>query len=540
MNAPVNQAMTQATQEVGARAQALWAKRPGVLRGRSLWIVAALAVALLAWLVFKGDNNPNPYRTASVDMGAITRSVSATGTLQPVVSVSVGSTVSGPVKTVEVDFNTPVRIGQVLARIDPAPFQSKVTEMEAALSQAQAQYASANADYQRYAALNSAGFASVQLMDQQRAARQTAAAAVQSARANLDSAQTDLDRSVIRSPINGVVVDRQVNVGQSVAASFQAATLFVIAQDLSHLQANISVDEADIGDVGQGQDVAFTVDAFPDREFQGSVTQVRQQGNSDQGVVSYTVVVSADNPDHTLLPGMTANANIVIERQNNVLRVPNTALRFRPGDPDLQNQQQQLMAQNRSARQGGAGPGAGQASSAWSGRSAGAGGSGAQRAQFMLERMTTRLALTPAQQSAFQHAFTAAVQAAPPPAADATPADLRAATRRLVDGAIAAITPSLSAQQKQLLQQMRSGPQQPSPSPHNTSVVFVLRQGQSKPSPVVIQTGIADDTYARVLSGLQQGDQVVTGGGPVAKTQTPARGPFGGPGAGGGRGFRGG
>lgn len=534
MNAPVNQ-MSEMTQGVSKRAQALWKKRPGLLRGRNLWIAGAIVVAIIAWFMLKGDGNTAPYRTADVDRGAITRSVSATGTLQPVVSANVGSTVSGPVKTVEVDFNSQVTVGQVLARLDPAPFQQRVVQMQASLAQAQAQYATANADYQRYVTLNNAGFASQQLMQQQRAARDTAAAAVAGARANLASAQTDLDRSVIRSPINGVVVDRQVNVGQSVAASFQAATLFTIAQDLSHLQANITVDEADIGDVRQGQDVDFTVDAFPDREFQGTVTQVRQQGVSDQGVVSYTVVVSADNPDHTLLPGMTANANIVIERQNNVLRVPNTALRFRPNDPDLQKQQQDLLAQGRQGQQGAAaqaGGGQGQGRGQWAGRQ----GQGGGRGQMMVQRMTERLQLTPAQQTTLQNALQSAQQAAPPLGEDASPTDRRAAMRHVMDSAITALEPSLSAQQKQLLQQSRSGGQRQ--ETRNTAVVWVLRDGQTKPTPVRVETGIADDTYTLVYSGLNVGDHVVIGGGPPAKTQTaPGRSPFGGPG-GGGRGGR--
>ena len=152
----------------------------------------------------------------------------------------------------------------------------------------------------------------------------------------LPAARTDLDRATIRSPINGVVVDRQINVGQVVQSSFSAATLFTIAQDLSRLQANITVDEADIGDVREGQHVRFTVDAYPDSEFDGAVSQVRQQGVDTQGVVSYTVVVTADNPGGRLLPGMTANAEIIIEQTDNVLRLPNAAMRFRPIDPTLE------------------------------------------------------------------------------------------------------------------------------------------------------------------------------------------------------------
>lgn len=539
MNAPV---MQSETQTVRGRAQAAWAKRPGLLRGRNLWIVGGALVVLLAlWMMFKGDGNANPYRTAAVDRGSITRSVSATGTLQPVVSANVGSTVSGPVQTVEVDFNTPVRVGQVLARIDPTSFQQRVTQLQAALAQAQAQYASAAADYQRYETLNRAGFASGQLMSQQRAARDTAAAAVAGARANLASAQTDLSRTVIRSPINGVVVDKQVSVGQSVAASFQAATLFTIAQDLSHLQANISVDEADIGDVRQGQEVEFTVDAFPDRDFHGVASQVRQQGVSESGVVSYTVVVTADNPDHTLLPGMTANADIVIERQNNVLRIPTTALRFRPTDPDIAARGQALLRGQRGGAAGGAsGQSAGQRGN-WSGGQGGNGGGapGGGRGR-MLEQMTQQLQLTPAQQATLQQAMQSAMQNAAPSADGSI--DRRAMMRQARQAAIAALQPSLSAQQRQLLAQMQESAQRR--EVRNQAVVWVLRNNQ--PTPVVVSTGIADNTNTLLYSGLNEGDEVIIGGGPPAKAQNQARSPFGGPGGGrppgggGGRGLRGG
>ena len=298
-----------------------------------------------------GKSDEDPYREAAVDRGAITRVVSATGTLQPLVSANVGATVSGPVSEVLVDFNSQVRAGQVLARLDPTPFQQRIVQAQAQLAQQQAQAGRrATLTTQRYALLQQRGFASEQLMAQQRAARDTARAAVSSAAAQVATARTDLERSVIRSPIDGVVVDRQVNVGQPVAASLQAATLFVIAQDLSRLQANITVDEADIGEVNEGQAVRFTVDAFPDREFEGVVSQVRQQGVAESGVVSYTVVVEADNPGRQLLPGMTANAEIVLEQRENVLRVPNTALRFRPADPELVAQGQALMSGGRGER----------------------------------------------------------------------------------------------------------------------------------------------------------------------------------------------
>ncbi|MBC7770584.1 MAG: efflux RND transporter periplasmic adaptor subunit, partial [Phycisphaerales bacterium] len=336
-------------------AQDIWSKRPGFLRGRSLYLVGGgLAVVLAIWMVFGRGGDEEPYRTAQVDRGAITRVVSATGTLQPLVSANVGSTVSGPVQEVLVDFNSQVRAGQVLARLDPTPFQQRIVQAQASLAQAQAQAAVSNADYQRYVLLQQRGFASEQLMSQQRAARDTARAAVAQAASQVATARTDLDRSVIRSPIDGVVVDRQVNVGQPVASSLQAATLFVIAQDLSRLQANITVDEADIGEVEEGMNVRFTVDAFPDREFEGRVSQLRQQGVAESGVVSYTVVVEADNPGRQLLPGMTANAEIVLEQRENVLRLPNNAMRFRPADEDLVARGQELM-QRGGGRRGGAG-----------------------------------------------------------------------------------------------------------------------------------------------------------------------------------------
>lgn len=319
------------------KVQNLWGKRPGFLRGRSLFFVGGGAVlALLFFLSLGGQGKNQPaYRTAAVDRGAIIRVVSATGTLEPIVKANVGSTVSGPVQDVLADFNSQVRAGQVLARLDPAPFEQRVVQSQANLAQQQAQLAATEADYQRYTVLQQRGFASEQLMSQQRAARDGARAAVAQSAAALATARTDLGRSVIRSPIDGVVVDRQINVGQPVAASLQAATLFVIAQDLARLQANITVDEADIGGVREGMPVRFTVDAFADRNFEGVVSQVRQQGVSQSGVVSYTVVVRADNPNRELLPGMTANADILLEQRDDRLRMPNAALRFRPHDPRL-------------------------------------------------------------------------------------------------------------------------------------------------------------------------------------------------------------
>lgn len=515
--------------ELKQKAMELWSKRPGFLRGRSLFISggAAALVLIVGWSLMNGKSDADPYRTAAVDRGAITRVVSATGTLQPLVSANVGATVSGPVSEVLVDFNSQVRAGQVLARLDPTPFQQRIVQAQAQLAQQQAQLAVAQSDYQRYALLQQRGFASEQLMAQQRAARDTARAAVASAAAQVATARTDLDRSVIRSPIDGVVVDRQVNVGQPVAASLQAATLFVIAQDLSRLQANITVDEADIGEVNEGQVVRFTVDAFPDREFEGVVSQLRQQGVAESGVVSYTVVVEADNPGRQLLPGMTANAEIVLEQRENVLRVANTALRFRPADPELVAQGQALMSGGgeRPTRSGEAvAQERGQRGQGGDGRRAG-GGQGRGR---VVAQLTESLQLNEQQRAAAQTAFENAM--ATMPARGQGGGDRRAAMRRMRDQVIQAIEPTLTAQQRELLTQVRSGAG-PRQEVRTQAVVWVLRN--NKPAPVLVEIGVADNGYTLLHSGLNEGDEVIIGGGPRAEENSSS--PFGG-GSGGGAG----
>lgn len=517
--------------QLRAKAMELWSKRPGLLRGRNLFLVGGgLLVALVLWNVFGGKGDEEPYRTAQVDRGAITRVVSATGTLQPLVSANVGSTVSGPVQSVSVDFNSQVRAGQELARLDPTPFQQRIVQAQAQLAQAQAQAAVANSDYQRYVLLQQRGFASEQLMAQQRAARDTARAAVASASAQVATARTDLERSVIRSPIAGVVVDRQVNVGQPVASSLQAATLFVIAQDLSRLQANITVDEADIGEVNEGQAVQFTVDAFPDREFEGRVSQVRQQGVAESGVVSYTVVVEADNPGRALLPGMTANAEIVLEQRENVLRVPNTALRFRPADERLQEQGQALIAGNEGRRggQGEAQAQTGERGQRGEGRRQGGGGRGQGRG---VAQIGEQLQLNEQQRAAAETAFRNAMQSAGQGGGER--GERRAAMRRAREQVIAAIEPSLSAEQRELLTQMRAG-NGPRAEVRRQAVVWVLRNG--RPTPVAVEVGIADNGYTLVHSGLSEGDEVIIGGGPRAEEDQQRQGsPFGGGGRGGPR-----
>jgi HlyD family secretion protein len=305
-------------------------------------------------------------------------------------------------------------------------------------------------------------------------------------------------------------VDRQVNVGQSVAASLQAPTLFIIAQDLSRLQANITVDEADIGEVREGQAVRFTVDAFPDRQFEGRVSQVRQQGASEQGVVSYTVVVEADNPGRSLLPGMTANAEIVLEERDNVLRLPNTALRFRPADPQIAAQGQAMAAetQNRGGQTA-------------RGERGGQGGQGGGRARGVAQLAET-LELNEQQQQQAREAFQNATASLPRGGGEGG-GDRRAAMRQIREQVIRDLEPSFTPRQRELLAQMRAGAG-PRREVRQEAVVWVLRNGKPAPAQVVI--GVADNGHTLLHSGLDEGDEVIVGGGPQREDQQ--RNPMGG------------
>jgi len=314
-------------------------------------IVGLVVVGLLVALVVSCQMRPkpvaDPYRTATVERGAIVKTVAASGSLQALITVDVGSQISGQITEVKVDYNDQVHRGQVMAIIDPQTFQSRLAQAEAdvaaskaLIAQTEAQAANAKADFQRKTALVAKGFYSASVLDQAKATTLNADAAVVSARARfsqsqaaLNSTRVDLGRTTIVAPIDGVVVDRKINPGQTVAASFTAPVLFTLAQDLSKLQVKISVDEADVGQVVQGQAVKFTVDAYPDDTFAGTVTQVRKQPTVEQNVVAYTVIAVADNPGKKLLPGMTANADIVIETHPNVLKVPAAALRWKPPVP---------------------------------------------------------------------------------------------------------------------------------------------------------------------------------------------------------------
>jgi len=329
---------------------------------RALLATALLSVlAVAAWggyRHFATQSTAPAFRFAAVERGPLTAVVASSGTLQPVTQVQVGSQVSGQVREIFVDFNDAVREGQLIARIDPENFQHRVRQAEADLEAARAMVAvqqaealrarvnldDAERDYARKERLVGQSFLSPAELDKARTVLDAARAQLEIVRAQarnsealvrqraaqLAQAKVDLARTEIRSPVDGLVVKRSVDRGQTVAASLQAPELFVIARNLSDMQVETAIDEADVGRIRVGQKASFSVDAFPGRRFQGEVKQVRKAAHVASNVVSYTVIVSAANAELLLLPGMTANVRIITAEKESVLKVPNAALRFRP------------------------------------------------------------------------------------------------------------------------------------------------------------------------------------------------------------------
>jgi HlyD family secretion protein len=272
------------------------------------------------------------YQTATVTKGPITQLVTATGTLNPVVNVQVGSQVSGNIQKLFADFNSQVKAGQTVAQIDPALFQAAVTQAEGDLATAQAALELAKVNCARTQELFTKKNSSQQDLDTANATLHQAEGSVKIKQGALDKAKADLDHCAITSPIDGVVISRNVDVGQTVAASLQAPVIFAIANDLTKMQIDSNVAEADIGAVSVDQNVDFTVDAFPTQTFHGKVVQVRNAPITVQNVVTYDTVIGVSNPDLKLKPGMTANVSIVIAHKDNVIQLKNAALRYRPPD----------------------------------------------------------------------------------------------------------------------------------------------------------------------------------------------------------------
>jgi HlyD family secretion protein len=345
------------------------------------WLILALLLALPAtvlgiWQPWRNAEAPSQYRFAKLERGSLSAAVSASGSLSALVTVQVGSQVSGLIQEIHADFNSEVTKDQVIARIDPQTFETRVAQAEADLRAAEgsvevsrgnlaarraevakAQVAAEDArrNLDRKRTLVNQGFLSPAELDTAQAASDSAreqlklaqadesvgAAQVRNAlaviaqrQAVLRQARLELAHTVIRSPVDGVVIQRNVDVGQTVAASFQAPVLFTIARDLRQMEVNIAVDEADVGRVRTGQKVRFSVDAFPGERFNGEVTQIRKAPQTSNNVVTYSVMATVANPELKLLPGMTANARILTEERQAALKVPNEALRFRPSNPD--------------------------------------------------------------------------------------------------------------------------------------------------------------------------------------------------------------
>jgi len=502
-------------------------KMPGA-GGLRLWLMIAggvLAVAAAIWFFFLRGEEAEPYRTEAVTRGDIVSSVSASGALEALDTVQVGSQLSGQVTQVLVDYNDTVRRGQALAYLDAQTYDSRieqgraqvnsasaqVAQQQASLAQARANLDLAQAEYNRQRFLFDRGITAQAALDtaeaqlsSARAGVQTAQAQIRSAaagvaqqRASLSAARVERGRTVITAPIDGVVIDRQIEPGQTVASGLNVAVLFTLARDLTRLQAELLVDEADIGQVRQGQPVRFTVDAFPDQSYEGVVTQVRALPTNENNVVAYTVVVEAENIGARLMPGMTANADIILSRQQNVLLVPSSALRFTPAGADVGDVS--------GGRSGFRGPPGG-------GGLPGMGGGGRERGGGMAGRVIEQLELTDAQRRRVEPILTRALQQARQSGGGnggGGRGQRSAARTEALNAAFDEIRPLLNAEQQARLETLRTrmagGGQR--------GVVWVLRDGEPVQAPV--QIGASDGQRTEILSGeLREGDQVITGGGP--------------------------
>ena len=312
------------------------------MKNKKLWIGvgAVVVVALIVWLFAGGKKEEKvEFQTAKVERQNIRTSVTATGTIEPVTSVTVGTQVSGIVSRLFVDYNSVVKKGQVIAELDKTNLISELNTARANLSSAQSTLNYEEANHGRYKTLYEKGLVSADEYENARLSYDKARQQVATSRESVQKAQTNLGYATITSPIDGVVLSKSVEEGQTVAASFNTPELFTIAKDLTDMRVIAKIDEADIGGVKEGQRVSFTVDAFPDDKFEGEVTQVRQQATTESNVVTYEVVISAPNNDLKLKPGLTANVTIFTLEKNDVLAVPAKALRFMPNEALLKEGQ---------------------------------------------------------------------------------------------------------------------------------------------------------------------------------------------------------
>ena len=318
-------------------------KNKNMLKNKKVWMgVGAIAIiALIVWLLSGGKKEEKvSFETCKVERQNIHTSITATGTIEPVTSVTVGTQVSGIVSKLYVDYNSVVKKGQVIAELDKTNLTSELKTAKANLTSAQSTLNYETSNYNRYKALYDKGLVSANDYESALLSYRKAQESVHSAHESVAKAQTNLGYATITSPIDGVVLSKSVEEGQTVAASFNTPELFTIAQDLTDMRVIADIDEADIGGVKEGQRVTFTVDAFPDDKFEGEVTQVRQEATTTSNVVTYEVVISAPNADLKLKPGLTANVTIYTLEKNDIMAVPSKALRFMPTEAILEKGQQ--------------------------------------------------------------------------------------------------------------------------------------------------------------------------------------------------------
>jgi len=500
--------------------------------------ILAAGVAAFGWWSARGS--VPGYRLAKIERGGITAAVSATGTVNPVTAVQVGSQVSGQVQEIYVDFNSEVKKNQVIARIDPQSFALRVSQamadleaaratvltqranvaaLQAEVSRAKVGLAESEREFQRNKMLQEKNFVSAAVLDKAEFAWRAAQEQVKTAQAQLAvgesqvrnvealvkqresqlaQAKVDLDRTTIRAPVDGIVIKKTVEPGQTVAASLQAPELFVIAQDLRRMQVDTSIDESEVGRVREGQSATYTVDSFPGRTFQGTVGQVRKAALVVQNVVTYTAVISTSNPNLELFPGMTANVRIVVDTRENVLKVPNAALRFRPaGAAD--------------AREAG-GPAEG-------GKADGKGRGGAQAAEAMRERLVKELALN-AEQQARLESITRETREKIQALATDDQAERRRQAERLRAESRARIAEILNPEQRARYEQMSGGRSGLS----TAGRVWVL-DNAGRPQAVNVRTGLTDGTYTQLVGAdLREGAQVIVGTQSGAKASPQTKG----------------
>lgn len=463
------------------------------------WVVILLLLGAAGggayWYKQRPGHTPVEYKTVEVGRGDVVQSITATGQLTPVKNVQVGSQISGIINDIRVDFNSQVKEGDIIAQIDPATLKSNLQQSEADLANAKASLELAQVNYNRAKELRKGDLIPQADLDQSLATLHQAEASVQMRTATVDKSRVDLSHATIYAPISGVVISRNVDVGQTVAASFSTPTLFQIANDLSKMEIDAMVSEADVGGVADGQKVSFTVDAFPNRQFEGKVRQVRFNPTTNQNVVTYTTVVDVENKDLKLRPGMTANATIITAQKTDVVRLPNAALRFRPA--------------------------------------------AAARPAMATNAITS----AGANQRSTNAASGGTAMAATPPDGMPTPpwvAEGRAPNgREEVQKWMQSLTPAQQEQMRQArgnrgsggpMGRSRGGATEESAS--RTVYVLETENGASTPQPVTVKLGITDGAYTEVLDGLTQGAFVITGTNQVGAASSSMRAgssPFGGP-----------